>query len=207
MCRSAHCIRSVIAAAEGTNATMTGTAVAGLALLQKSGGDQHQAFISTSRAAAADEGDNVPEDVQEITNPKVVELADQITQLNLLEVSELTELLKKRLNIQAPMGGMAFPMMGGGAMAPGAGGAAGGAGEAAPAKEEKTEFTLKLEGFDAASKIKVIKEVRGIVDLGLKEAKELVEKAPAVLKENLSKEEAEELKTKLEAAGAKIVLE
>jgi len=70
---------------------------------------------------------------------------------------------------------------------------------AAAPQEEKTEFTIKLEGFDAASKIKVIKEVRGITDLGLKEAKDLVEGAPAVLKKGIKKEEAEEIKAKLEA--------
>lgn len=78
---------------------------------------------------------------------------------------------------------------------------------AASAEEEKTDFTVKLSGFDASSKIKVIKEVRAITDLGLKEAKELVEGAPAVIKEGLSKEDAEELKAKLEAAGGQIGLE
>lgn len=138
------------------------------------------------------------EEERVITNPKVLDLAEQIVQLNLLEVSDLTEILKKRLNIQLPAGGMAFaPPMD---AAPGAAAAPSASGEAAPApKEEKTEFNIKLEGFDAAAKIKVIKEVRGITDLGLKEAKELVEGAPAVLKKGVKKEEAEELKAKLEA--------
>eukprot|EP00891_Asterochloris_glomerata_P002618 jgi/Astpho2/2618/Aster-x0110 len=74
---------------------------------------------------------------------------------------------------------------------------------AAPAeekKEEQTEFDVKLDGFDAAAKIKVIKEVRGVLpELGLKEAKELVEKSPAVLKKGMKKEDAEALKKKLEA--------
>ena len=97
-------------------------------------------------------------------------LADFAAQLNLLQVSDLTEVLKKKLGIQggAMMGmPMGMPMMGA-AAAPAAAPAA-----EAP-KEEKTEFTLKLEGFDAAAKIKVIKEVRAITGLGLKEAKELV---------------------------------
>ena len=148
----------------------------------------------------ASEGD----EEREITNPKVLELADRIIELNMLEVSDLTEILRKRLNIQGggmPMG-FAMPAAVGGA-AP----AASGGDDAAPAAEEKTDFTVKLSGFDAASKIKVIKEVRAITDLGLKEAKELVEGAPAVIKEGLSKEDAEELKAKLEAAGGQIALE
>lgn len=112
---------------------------------------------------------------REISDPTVLALADQIMQLNLLQVSDLTEILRKKLGISAaPMGMpmMGMPMMGGGgAAAPAA------AAEAAPAAapaEEKTEFTLKLDGFDAAAKIKVIKEIRAITGLGLKEAKELV---------------------------------
>jgi len=73
------------------------------------------------------------------------------------------------------------------------------AAEAAAPVEEKTDFNIKLDGFDAASKIKVIKEVRAITDLGLKEAKELVEGAPAVLRKGVKKEEAEQIKAKLEA--------
>jgi len=79
-------------------------------------------------------------------------------------------------------------------------------GEEAPAKEEKTTFDVKLSGFDAKSKIKVIKEVRAITSLGLKEAKELVEGAPTVVAKQLKKEEAEELKKKLEDVGAQIEL-
>lgn len=112
------------------------------------------------------------EEKREISDPLVLELADRITQLNLLQVSDLTEILKQRLGIQdSPMMGMpmmGMPMGGPAAAAPGEPAAA-----AAPA-EEKTEFTLKLDGFDAAAKIKVIKEVRAITGLGLKEAKELV---------------------------------
>mmetsp|Transcript_16026 Transcript_16026/g.22826 ORF Transcript_16026/g.22826 Transcript_16026/m.22826 type:complete len:158 (-) Transcript_16026:80-553(-) len=74
--------------------------------------------------------------------------------------------------------------------------------ENAEAEEEKTSFDLKLTGFDAKSKIKVIKEIRSITSLGLKEAKELVEGAPKVVKKGIKKEEAEELKAKLEAVGA-----
>jgi len=71
---------------------------------------------------------------------------------------------------------------------------------------EKTEFTVQLDGFDAAKKINVIKIVREITGLGLKEAKDLVEGAPKPIKENISKEEAETLKKKLEDGGAKVSL-
>lgn len=142
---------------------------------------------------------------REINDPKILELADKIVSLNLLEVSDLTTVLQQRLNIpDSALGGGGFPMM---AMAAAAqGGAAAPAADAAPAVEEKTAFDIKIESFDAASKIKVIKEVRAATDLGLKEAKELVEGVPAVVKKSLKKEEAEELKKKLEAAGAVITL-
>jgi len=102
----------------------------------------------------------------------------------------------------------AAPMMGGGGggAAPAAGGAAPAAAAAAPA-EEKTEFDVKLDAVDGDARLKVIKEVRAATGLGLKEAKEVVEKAPTVIKGGLKKEEAAELKAKLEAAGAKVSLE
>jgi len=87
------------------------------------------------------------------------------------------------------------------AAVPGAGGAAG---EAKP--EVKTEFTVQLDGFDAAKKINVIKVVREITGLGLKEAKDLVEGSPKPVKENVSKEEAEKFKKQLEDGGAKVSL-
>ena len=80
------------------------------------------------------------------------------------------------------------------------------AGAAAPAAEEKTEFDVVLAGFDAAAKIKVIKVVREITGLGLAEAKAVVEGAPKALKEGLGKDEAEELKKKVEEAGGKVEL-
>lgn len=87
----------------------------------------------------------------------------------------------------------------------------GGGGAAAPAaeeaKEEKTQFDVKLASFDAKSKIKVIKEVRAITGLGLKEAKELVEGAPSVLKKDVKKDEAEALIEKLKEVGAVVELE
>ncbi|KAL4858339.1 Insulin-degrading enzyme-like 1 [Chlorella vulgaris] len=136
------------------------------------------------------------EEKREISDPTVLALADQIITLNLLQVADLTEILKQRLGIQAPMMGMPMHMMGGGMPAAGGGAAAEAPAEAAPV-EEKTEFSLKLEGYEAASKIKVIKEVRAMTGLGLKEAKELVEGAPKVVKEGLKKEEAEALQKTL----------
>lgn len=86
------------------------------------------------------------------------------------------------------------------------GGGGGGPGKAEE-KAEKTVFDVKLEGFDAAAKIKVIKEVRGFTDLGLKEAKDLVEKAPTLLKKGVKKEEADKIIAKLKEVGAKVSLE
>ena len=104
------------------------------------------------------------------------QLVDEIANLSLLDVSDLTTLLSKKLGV--PIGGSAFGGFGGGFGGPMPGGPAAAAPEtaaaAAPAVEEKTEFDVKLTGFDAAAKIKVIKEVRAMTELGLKEAKELV---------------------------------
>lgn len=85
-------------------------------------------------------------------------------------------------------------------------GSAGAADEAPAPVEEKTVFDVKLVGFDTAAKIKIIKEVRSVTGLGLKEAKELVEGAPKVISKALKKEQADELKAKLEEIGAKIEL-
>merc|ERR1711907_274890 len=128
---------------------------------------------------------------------KVLDLAEAIVNLNLLEASQLNDVLKERLGISDV------------AMMPAAAMPAGGAAPAAAAEEaaeEKTSFDVVLSGFDAAAKIKVIKEIRGITSLGLKEAKELVENAPKTLKDGISKEEAEEIKTKIEAVGGKVEL-
>lgn len=133
-------------------------------------------------------------------NARVQKLVDEIVSLNLIEVADMTELLKKRLKIDGlpgmmPMG--AAQQQGGAAPAQ----------EAAPVKEEQTEFDVTLDGFGASDKIKVIKEVRAVLpELGLKDAKVLVEKTPAVIKKGLKKEEAEALKAKLEAVGGKISL-
>lgn len=118
-------------------------------------------------------------------------------------MAELTDILQKRLGVSAMS--FAAPMGGGGGGAPAAA-AAPAASAAAPA-EEKTEFDVKLDAVDGDARLKVIKEVRAATGLGLKEAKEVVERAPTVIKAGMKKEEAAELKAKLEAAGAKVSLE
>ncbi|CAL4944223.1 unnamed protein product [Urochloa decumbens] len=136
--------------------------------------------------------------------PRVSGIVDEICGLTLLEASSLADALRGRLGVDLPplaiLTGGAVPLAGG-AAGPGA------AGEEAKAKEEKMAFDVKLEGFDAAAKLKIIKELRAFTSLGLKEAKELVEKAPAVLKAGVPKEEAESIAEKMRAVGAKIVLE
>lgn len=139
-------------------------------------------------AGAADESKKL--------SPKLEEVIKTIEGLTALELAELVKALEKRFGIQA-----AAPMAMG-MMMPGAG--AGSAGTAAVA-EEKTTFDVILAEV-GANKISVIKEVRAATNLGLKEAKDLVEAAPKPIKEGVTKEEAEELKKKLEAVGAKVEL-
>ena len=124
-----------------------------------------------------------------MASEKITALIEEVKALTVLELSELVKALEEEFGVSAAA--MAAP-------------AAGGA--AAPAAEEKTEFDVVLAGFDAAAKIKVIKAVREITGLGLAEAKAVVEGAPKSLKEGVSKDEAEELKKKLEEAGAKVEL-
>ena len=163
-----------------------------------------RAALRRGFAADAEASEDKKDDAREPC-PRMVRLADDICGLTLLEVHDLTEILKKRLGLAAmpmmgmPMGGV--PMGG----APAAGGAAAAAPEEAAA--EKTEFDVKLASFDAASKIKVIKEVRAITELGLKEAKDLVEGAPAALKKGIKKEEAEAIKEKLAKVGGVVAIE
>ena len=124
-----------------------------------------------------------------MASEKITALIEEVKGLTVLELSELVHALEEEFGVSAAA--MAAP-------------AAGGA--AAPAAEEKTEFDVVLAGFDAAAKIKVIKAVREITGLGLAEAKGMVEGAPKALKEGVSKDEAEEMKKKLEEAGAKVEL-
>ena len=118
---------------------------------------------------------------------KITAMIEEIKTLTVLELSELVHALEEEFGVSAAA--MAAP-----------------AAAAAPAAEEKTEFDVVLTGFDAAAKIKVIKVVREITGQGLAEAKATVEGTPSTLKEAASKDEAEELKKKLEEVGAKVEL-
>ncbi|WP_069651091.1 50S ribosomal protein L7/L12 [Caloranaerobacter ferrireducens] len=124
-----------------------------------------------------------------MASEKVTKLIEEVKSLTVLELSELVKALEEEFGVsaQAPVAMAAMPM--------------GGAAQAA--QEEKTEFDVVLSSA-GSQKIKVIKVVRELTGLGLKEAKELVDNAPKTLKEGVSKEEAEELKAKLEEAGASV---
>jgi large subunit ribosomal protein L7/L12 len=123
----------------------------------------------------------------------ITEIGDKIATLTIAKAVQLKDYLKEKYGIEPAAGGVAM-------LAPAAA-------AAAPAAEVKTEFTVSLDGLaDPAKKINVIKVVREITGLGLKEAKDLVEGAPKSVKENLGKDEAEALKKKLEEGGAKVSL-
>ncbi|KAI3403479.1 MNP1 [Candida oxycetoniae] len=134
---------------------------------------------------------------------KISQIVDQISTLTLLETSSLVSELKSRLNISD----IALPV--------GGGAGAGASAQAAPVEEEeakvpveeKTIFSIKLESFDAKSKPKIIKEVKGLLGLSLVESKKFVESAPKILKENVAKEDADKIKSTLEGLGAKVSLE
>ena len=121
-----------------------------------------------------------------MASEKITALIEEVKALTVLELSELVKALEEEFGVSAAA--MAAPA----------------AGAAAAVVEEKTEFDVVLTGFDAAAKIKVIKAVREVTGLGLAEAKAAVEGTPKTLKEAVSKDEAEELKKKLEEAGAKV---
>jgi large subunit ribosomal protein L7/L12 len=121
----------------------------------------------------------------------LAKLVDDLSALTVLEASELSKMLEEKWGVSAA--------------APVAVAAAGGAAPGAAPAEEQTEFDVILTGA-GDQKINVIKEVRGITGLGLKEAKDLVEGAPKPVKEGVNKAEAEDIKAKLEAAGAKVEL-
>jgi large subunit ribosomal protein L7/L12 len=123
-----------------------------------------------------------------MASEKVTAMIEEVKALSVLELAELVHALEEEFGVSAAA-----------VAAPAAGGAA-----AAPV-EEKTEFDVVMTDF-GGEKIKVIKEVRGITNLGLADAKALVEGVPAKIKEGASKEEAEEIKAKLEAVGAKVEL-
>ena len=122
-----------------------------------------------------------------MASEKITAMIEEVKALSVLELNELVKALEEEFGVSAAA--MAAPA----------------AGAAAPAAEEKTDFDVVLASFGDA-KMAVIKAVKDVLGLGLKEAKELVEAAPKALKEGVSKAEAEEIKAKLEEAGAKIEL-
>jgi large subunit ribosomal protein L7/L12 len=123
----------------------------------------------------------------------LAKIADDLSSLTVLEAAELAKLLEEKWGVSAAAAVAV-------AAAPGAGG-----GAAAAAVEEQTEFTVVLAAV-GDKKIEVIKEVRAVTGLGLKEAKDLVEAAPKPVKEGVSKDEGEKIKAQLEKAGAKVEL-
>ncbi len=127
-----------------------------------------------------------------MASEKVLNLIEEVKNLTVLELSELVKALEEEFGVSAaaPMAVAAAPVAGG---------------AAAPAAEEKSEFDVVLASA-GNEKIKVIKVVREITGLGLKEAKELVDNAPKAIKEGASKEEADEIKAKLEEVGAQVEL-
>ncbi|CAN8070721.1 unnamed protein product [Agarophyton chilense] len=158
--------------------------------------------LSTEAVAQESHGVPPPPSMTPVISTKVRGLLDDLVSLNMLEVKELTDALKDRLGIDDSA---VMPMSMNPAMFAGMGAAP------APAPEEKVEektaFDLKLNKFDAAKKIAVIKEVRAITGLGLKEAKALVEDAPKVFKTEVAKEEAEQIRDKLKDIGGEVLLE
>ena len=123
------------------------------------------------------------------------DILEAIGNMSVFELAELIDAFKSKFGVT-----IAAP-----AAAPAGGGAGGAGAAAAPAVEEKTEFTVVLKA-GGEKKIQVIKEIRAITSLGLKEAKDLVEGAPGTVKEGVNKQEAEEIKKKLEAQGAVVEL-
>ena len=136
----------------------------------------------------------------ETRTQKLERIADEIRDLTKLERYDYSVLWRHKMGLNKY--GPAVSGLGPSS----ASGSGAGSGEEAKAAE-KSAFDLKLEKYDAAAKIKIIKEVRTFTDLGLKEAKELVEKVPVVLKKSLTKEEAEPILAKLKELGATVVLE
>lgn len=146
--------------------------------------------IEKEASPKGDEGKGKP-DIQ--LSKKMQDIMSSIEGMTVLELSDLVKALEEKFGVTA-----AQPVIA-------AAGAAGAQAPGAAPAEEKTSFTIVLAGA-GSNKIQVIKEIRAITTLGLKEAKDLVESAPKQVKEGATKEEAEEIKKKLEAAGAKVEL-
>jgi large subunit ribosomal protein L7/L12 len=132
---------------------------------------------------------------------KTDEILEQLKSLSLLEASELVTQIEEAFGVDASASAGGGMMM----MAPGMMGGGAGAAAAEP-EEEKTEFDVILEDVPADKKIAILKVVRGLTGLGLKEAKELVEAAPKAVKEGVTKDDAEAAKKELEEAGAKVTV-
>ena len=147
-----------------------------------------------------------PPPLSEESKAKVDGLLERILWLDMIEVHLLTQLIHEKLGVSWKEAEQSMIGGGGAVVATGQNASTGGDGDAGEAVEEKTIFDLKLVGFDAKAKIKVIKEVRTIAGLGLKEAKEICESAPKVIQKDLKQDKAEELKAQLEAAGAEVEL-
>lgn len=161
--------------------------------------EQYRSFVTNADEVL--KPDVFPDEDGLLYTEDVKELAEEVLKMNSVEMKMLQRVYQSRLGISDEDAKEFY--IGAGS---GGGGAAGAAAEEEDAEPEaeKTEFDLVLAAFDAKSKVKVIKEVRGITGLGLKETKELVEGAPKVLKKGISKDEAEELKAKLEAVGGTV---
>jgi len=140
---------------------------------------KNEAVEETTAAPAEEEKAEVPAEFKE--------LVEKVEKMSVLELHSLVKVLEKHFGVSAQAVAVAGPAAGGGAA------------------EEKDEFTVELTEA-GAQKIAVIKVVKEVLNLGLKEAKDMVDAAPSVVKEGLKKEAAEELKTKLEEAGAKVTL-
>lgn len=159
---------------------------------------QQRTITSNLRIATAAPSPSESQEEYTFTHARSKDMFDRMTKLDLEEIKALTELINEKLGItisDAERRGF----RGGGGISGNSGGE--------EVEEEivvKTAFDLKLTGFDPKKKIKVIKEVRAMTGLGLKEAKDMVEGAPKTIKNDIKMEEAEELKAKLEAVGATI---
>jgi large subunit ribosomal protein L7/L12 len=130
-----------------------------------------------------------------MTSEKIDQVIDLVKEMTALELVDLKKAFEETFDVQA-----AAPMMMGAVAAPGA------AADAGAAEEEKTSFDVILEGFDAAKKIQVIKVVRAVTSLGLKEAKDLVEGAPKPVKEGIPKDEAEKIQKELQESGGTVAI-
>jgi large subunit ribosomal protein L7/L12 len=193
---------SSTATATATAATATATASkTQSSFFQQSNEQSSRRFSNEATATAVTKE---PETDKQFQHAKAEALFQKMILLQLDEIHTMAELIPEKLGLNLTEADRLFGT--GAAVAVGAGGDAAGAVQEGEPKEEKTHFDLKLVAFDAKSKIKVIKEIRSISGLGLKEAKDLVDGAPKVVKKDIKLEEAEELKKKLEAIGATIEL-